>query len=139
MSTAVDGGRLRHVAPLFYVRDVVAATEYYVRALGFTQPPYWGDPPEFAMPARDGVTFMLKRARNGDPIRSNNPDTGAHGGPWDAYVWVDDARTLHSEMAAAGADVAYGPSLQREYGNWEFAVRDRDGYLIAFGSDAGTG
>ena len=27
----------------------------------------------------------------------------------------------------------------QEYGNWEFAVRDRDGYLIAFGSDAGAG
>ncbi len=31
------------------------------------------------------------------------------------------------------------PQLQEEYGNWEFAVRDRDGYLIAFGSDAGAG
>lgn len=134
----MDRVRLRHVAPLFYVRDVVAATEYYVRALGFTQPPYWGDPPAFAMPARDGVTIMLKRARNGDPIRSNNPDPGARDGSWDAYVWVDDARALHVEMAAAGAAVEYGPSLQREYGNWEFAVRDRDGYLIAFGSDAGT-
>ena len=28
--------------------------------------------------------------------------------------------------------------MQESYGNWEFAVRDRDGYLIAFGSDAGT-
>ena len=37
-----------------------------------------------------------------------------------------------------GADVAYGPALQEAYGNWEFAVRDRDGYLVAFGSDAGT-
>ena len=131
-------GRLRHVAPLFFVRDVVAATEYYVRALGFSQPPYWGDPPAFAMPTRDGVVFMLKRAERGDPIRSNNPGGHVRHGPWDAYVWVDDARALHAEMAAAGADVAYGPQLQDEYGNWEFAVRDRDGYLIAFGSDAGT-
>ena len=135
----MQASRLRHVAPLFFVRDVVAATEYYVRALGFTQPPYWGDPPAFAMPERDGVVFMLKRAEPGDPMRSNNPEPGAHHGPWDAYVWVDDARALHAEMAAAGAEVAYGPVLQSEYGNWEFAVRDRDGYLIAFGSDAGAG
>ena len=130
-------GRLRHVAPLFVVRDVVASTEYYVRALGFTQPPYWGDPPAFAMPSRDGVVFMLKRAEHGEPIRSNNPAAHVRHGPWDAYVWVDDARALHAEVAAAGAEVAYGPQLQDEYGNWEFAVRDRDGYLIAFGSDAG--
>ena len=61
----MDRVRLRHVAPLFYVRDVVAATEYYVRALGFAQPPYWGDPPAFAMPERDGVVIMripVKRA-----------------------------------------------------------------------------
>ena len=135
----MDRVRLRHVAPLFYVRDVVAATEYYVRALGFAQPPYWGDPPAFAMPERDGVVIMLKQAQRGDPICSNNPERAACGGPWDAYVWVDDARALHAEMVAAGAEVAYGPSLQQEYGNWEFAVRDRDGYLIAFGSDAGTG
>ena len=135
----MQAGRLRHVAPLFFVRDVVAASEYYVRALGFTQPPYWGDPPAFAMPERDGVVIMLKRAERGDPIRSNNPESGAHGGPWDAYVWVDDARTLHAEVQAAGAQVAYGPLLQSEYGNWEFAVRDRDGYLLAFGSDAGAG
>ena len=128
------------MAPLFFVRDVVAASEYYVRALGFTQPPYWGDPPAFAMPERDGVVIMLKRAERGDPIRSNNPESGAHGGPWDAYVWVDDARTLHAEMSRPPArEVAYGPLLQEEYGNWEFAVRDRDGYLIAFGSDAGAG
>ena len=135
----MDRVRLRHVAPLFYVRDVVAATEYYVRALGFAQPPYWGDPPAFAMPERDGVVIMLKQAQSGDPICSNNPERAACGGPWDAYVWVEDARALHAEMAAVGAQVAYGPSLQQEYGNWEFAVRDRDGYLIAFGSDAGTG
>ena len=135
----MDRVRLRHVAPLFYVRDVVAATEYYVRALGFAQPPYWGDPPAFAMPERDGVVIMLKQAQRGDPICSNNPERAACGGPWDAYVWVDDARALHAEMVAAGAEVAYGPVLQSEYGNWEFAVRDRDGYLIAFGSDAGTG
>ncbi len=135
----MDRVRLRHVAPLFYVRDMVAATEYYVRALGFAPPPYWGDPPAFAMPERDGVVIMLKQAQSGDPICSNNPDGAACGGPWDAYVWVDDARALHAEMVAAGAEVAYGPALQSEYGNWEFAVRDRDGYLIAFGSDAGTG
>ena len=107
----MQAGRLRHVAPLFFVRDVVAASEYYVRALGFTQPPYWGDPPAFAMPERDGVVFMLKRAERGDPIRSNNPEPAASGGPWDAYVWVDDARTLHAEMATAGAEVAYGPPV----------------------------
>ena len=131
-------GRLRHVAPLFFVRDVAAATEYYVSALGFAQPHYWGDPPDFAMPSRDGVVIMLKRAEPGEEIRSNNPGQHPGHGPWDAYVWVDDARALHAEMAAAGAEVAFAPRLQEEYGNWEFAVRDRDGYLIAFGSDAGT-
>ena len=96
-------GRLHHVAPLFYVRDVVSRHRVLrarprVRATAVSGAIRRSSP----CPRRDGVTIMLKRARSDDPIRSNNPDPGAHGGPWDAYVWVDDARVLHAEMAAAG-------------------------------------
>ena len=63
----------------------------------------------------------------------NRPD----GGPWDPYFWVHDARKLFDQVKAAGAKIAYGPILQAFYGNWEFAVRDIDGHLFAFGSDAG--
>ena len=126
---------LQTVAPLFFVRDVVAATEYYVRELGFTQPPYWGEPPCFAMPSRDGLTVMLKNAEDGDVIRSNNAEASPCGGPWDAYFWVDDARRLFDQVRITEANIAYDLRLQQEYNNWEFGVRDTDGYLLAFESD----
>ena len=128
---------LKNVAPFFFVRDVVAATEYYVKRLGFTQPEYWGDPPCFAMPHRDGFIIMLKQADDQTMIRSNNAEENPCGGPWDAYFWVDDAQPLFEKMKSMGANIAYDLRLQKEYDNWEFAVRDLDDNLLAFGSGAG--
>ena len=128
---------LQKVAPFFFVRDVVTATEYYVNMLGFTQPEYWGDPACFAMPHRDALIVMLSQTDDHSTIRSNNGEEHPDGGPWDAYFWVSDARVLFDRVKVAGARVVYGPVLQELYRNWEFGVRDIDGYLLAFGSDAG--
>lgn len=128
----------RQIAPLFFVKDTVATVDYFVNALGFDRPPLWGDPPCFAMPSREGLTVMIKTAEKPDQIRSNNPDPTAHCGPWDAYIWVDDARAFYETCKQNGANIAYEPTLMTEYNNWEFAVRDLDNHLIAFGSHAGA-
>ena len=57
---------LQKVAPYFFVREVVEATEYYVNALGFTHPEYWGQPPCFTMPHRDGLIIMLSQTSDHD-------------------------------------------------------------------------
>ena len=128
------GRRLLGVAPYFLVRDVVKAAEYYRDALGFTVRRYFGDPPTFCMPQRDGVVVMLSQTADGSAIRPNAAARGDDS--WDAYVWVEDADALFAEIAARGARIAYAPCLQEEYGNREFAVFDLDGYRIAFGSTA---
>ena len=122
------------IAPYFFVRDVVKAAEYYRDALGFTYPQFWGVPPTFCMPRRDGVTVMLSQTQNTSIIRPNAKARGDES--WDAYIWVKDADALYAEVAPRGAIIAYKPALQEEYGNREFGVRDLDGYLLAFGSDA---
>ena len=122
------------IAPYFLVRDVVKAAEYYRDALGFTYPQFWGVPPAFCMPRRDGVTIMLSQTQDVSIIHRNAKARGDES--WDAYVWVKDADALYAEIKQCGAIIAYEPVLQDEYGNREFAVRDLDGYLIAFGSDA---
>lgn len=122
------------IAPYFLVRDVVKAAEYYRDALGFSYPQFWGVPPAFCMPRRDGVTIMLSQTQDASIIRSNAKARGDES--WDAYVWVKDADALYAEVKPRGAIIAYEPVLQDEYGNREFAVRDLDGYLIAFGSEA---
>lgn len=46
---------------------------------------------------------------------------------------MQDVKALHQEMAANGADVVYEPLVQEAYQMVEFAVRDRDGYVLGFG------
>jgi uncharacterized glyoxalase superfamily protein PhnB len=126
--------RLLGIAPYFLVRDVEAAAAYYRDVLGFTVRRFFGEPPSFCMPQRDGVVVMLSQAKDASIIRPNATARGDVS--WDAYVWVEDADALFAEVSGRGARIAYPVCLQEEYGNREFAVTDLDGYRIAFGSDA---
>src|SRR5258708_24819572 len=126
--------QLLGIAPYFLVRDVVKAAEYYRDALGFSYPRFWGEPPKFCMPHRDGLIIMLSQAQDALIIRPNAK--ARRDESWDAYVWVKDADALYAEVKPHGAIIAYAPWLREEYGNREFGVRDLDGYLLAFGSDA---
>jgi uncharacterized glyoxalase superfamily protein PhnB len=126
--------QLLGIAPYFLVRDVVKAAEYYRDALGFSYPRFWGEPPCFCMPHRDGLIIMLSQAQDASIIRPNAK--ARRDESWDAYVWVKDADALYAEVKLRGAIIAYDPALQEEYGNREFGVRDLDGYMLAFGSDA---
>jgi uncharacterized glyoxalase superfamily protein PhnB len=117
-------------APYFMVRNLQASLEFYHRALGFDMPDTWGDPPTFAMPSREGFTFMIKQAEPQVTITTSRDQ----GGFWDAYVWVNDADSLFVEFKENGATFDYEPCIQDEYDMKEFAVRDPDGHVIAFGS-----
>lgn len=110
----------------FLVRDVVAAGRYYEDRLGFRIPEYWGDPPRFAMPHRDGIIVMLHQVDRLEP-RPNGGDN-----VWDAYFWCSGISQLHKEFCAAGADIVHGPTDRNEYAMRELAVRDLDGYMLVF-------
>jgi catechol 2,3-dioxygenase-like lactoylglutathione lyase family enzyme len=118
-------------APYFVVQDLGKSLDFYCDTLGFERPRLWGDPPEFAMPNRDGFIFMLKQAQSEAAVAPNRN----HGGYWDAYVWVVDTDALFAEFKAEGARFDYELCIQEEYGNKEFAVLDPDGYSIAFGQN----
>jgi uncharacterized glyoxalase superfamily protein PhnB len=114
-------------APYFPVPDVEQAVVHYERAFGFARDYVAGTPPEFAMVSRDGLCIMLRKV-SGD-ISPNE----RQGGTWDAFFWVRDVRALHEELQGRGAVIVYGPMVQQAYGMEEFAVRDRDGYVLGFG------
>ena len=126
--------QLLGIAPYFLVRNVVKSAEYYRDALGFSYPRFWGVPAAFCMPHRDGLIIMLSQTMDASIIRPNAKARLDES--WDAYVWVKDADALYAEVKPRGAIIAYEPALQEEYGNREFGVRDLDGYLLAFGSEA---
>lgn len=124
-----ESSQLLRCAPYFPVADVGQAVAHYERLLGF-QPEYVaGTPPEFAIVSRDGLPIMFRRVAEPERISPNE----RQGGTWDAFFWIRDARALHAELLAKGADVVYGPVLQEVYQMLEFAVRDPEGYVLGFG------
>ena len=121
--------RLLRSAPYFPVADVAASAAYYEEVLGFAREYVAGSPPQFAICSRDGLAIMLRRVAAPERIVPSEKQ----GGTWDAFFWVDDARALHAELTAKGAEVVYGPLVQDAYNMLEFAVRDRDGHVLGFG------
>jgi len=128
MSTPQSPRLLRH-APYFPVADVEQSAAQYEQVFGFRRDYAAGSPPEFAILSRDGLSVMLRRVAEPTQISPNE----RQGGTWDAFFWVSDARALHDELRARGADIVYGPLLQQAYNMEEFAVRDREGYVLGFG------
>jgi catechol 2,3-dioxygenase-like lactoylglutathione lyase family enzyme len=116
-------------APFFLVTDLYKSVAYYCNCLGFNRPQLWGNPPDFAMPSRDGTIFMLKQAKKPEEVSPNaQKDTY-----WDAYIWIKDADALFAEYQKNGAAFDYDICIQHEYDMKEFAIKDPDGYVIAFG------
>jgi catechol 2,3-dioxygenase-like lactoylglutathione lyase family enzyme len=114
-------------ASYFPVPDVEQAVAHYERMFGFAREYVAGTPPDFAIVSRDGLCIMLRRVS--ERISPNEQQ----GGTWDAFFWVRDVRALHDELKGRGAVIVYGPMVQKAYNMEEFAVRDRDGYVLGFG------
>ncbi len=133
MKPETNDRQFKATAPHFVVRSLKESVEYYHRALGFSMPQLWGDPPEFAMPSREGFIFMLKQAAEGVDVVTSRDQSGV----WDAYIWINDADSLFSKFKEDGAIIEYEPCIREEYDMKEFAVRDPDGHVIAFGQDYG--
>lgn len=119
--------KLLSSAPVFLVRDVVAAANHYRDAMGFGYERFWGDPPDFVILHRDGMYLMLQKAPLAAPPLPAKSDN-----PWSAYFWVDDADALFEEFVAKGARIDYGPCDQ-PYGCREFGIQDLDGHDVGFG------
>jgi catechol 2,3-dioxygenase-like lactoylglutathione lyase family enzyme len=126
--------QLLRSAPYFPVADLEQAAAHYERVLGFRRDYTGGTPPQFVIVSRDGQAIMLRLVPEPARIIPNE----RQGGTWDVFFWVRDARALHAELEARGADIVYGPTLQEAYHMEEFAVRDREGYVLGFGQPAGS-
>ena len=126
---APQANQLLRSAPYFPVADVERSAEHYERVFGFRREYVAGVPPQFAIVSRDGLAVMLRLVPEASRISPNEKQ----GGTWDVFFWVRDVRSLLAEMRANGADIVYGPVVQESYRMEEFAVRDREGYVLGFG------
>jgi catechol 2,3-dioxygenase-like lactoylglutathione lyase family enzyme len=113
------------------VADLERAAAYYEGTLGFRREYSGGSPPQFAILSRDGLAIMLRLVSEPARISPNEQQ----GGTWDAFFWVDDAQALFEELRSKAADVVYGPIVQADYHMKEFAIRDKDGYVLGFGQE----
>jgi predicted enzyme related to lactoylglutathione lyase len=121
------------IAPYLIVDDVVATANYYRDSLGFEYERMWGEPPSFCMVSRNGVVIMLSQLERTGMMRPNRV-VDPEGGAWDAYIWIDNADTLHAEFKAKGVKIARDVCDQ-PYGCRDFDVEDCNGYRLCFGQN----
>ena len=103
-------GKIIGSAPILLVADVVRAADYYRDKLGFSYERYWGEPPSFCMPRRDGHIVLLSEA--GDP-RHIVPHYKVVPNIWNVYFSVDDAEAVYRELSERGAVIGTFKTARR--------------------------
>ena len=129
--TMTAGGvSIRSAVPTFLAADVAATARWYADHLGFRltgavpeQEPY-----VYASLMRGGAELMLLSLEGYEKpdLRALRPD-----GLWDAYLRTEGVHGLYQTVE--GEPFVVMPLTQQPYGDWEFEVRDPNGYVIVFG------
>ncbi len=121
---------IRSAVPTFLVADVAGTARWYAANLAFE---IAGAVPEraphvFASLQRGSAEIMLLGLAD-----YQKPDLSARraNGLWDAYVRVDGVHALYQTVE--GKPFIQTPLTQQAYGDWEFEVRDPNGYVLVFG------
>jgi len=118
-------------APVLFARDLPKTVAYWADKVGFKTLGVWGEPPDFAIAARDTAHVMLTQAPAGHDIV---PYWRIKNQMWNAYFWVDDAKAMFEEMKQRGAHIDYELG-EKPYGVLEFGIQDLDDHDIGFGQD----
>lgn len=129
VKTEGTGIQMGSVAPTFLVTDVGGTARWYVEHLGFTIAGTFpkSAPYGYASLRRDGVEIMLLRLTGYQKL-----DLTAHRpeGLWDAYVRMRGVRSFYESLR--DQPFITMPLKQQSYGDWEFEVRDPNGYILVF-------
>jgi uncharacterized glyoxalase superfamily protein PhnB len=116
--------------PTFLVPDVAATARWYAEQLGFhtagTVPKH--EPYIYASLQRNGAEIMLLSLPGYE-----KPDLSARRpqGLWDAYIRMTGVHALYDSVR--GEPFIQMPLKHQPYGDWEFEVRDPNGYVLVFG------
>jgi catechol 2,3-dioxygenase-like lactoylglutathione lyase family enzyme len=120
--------QFRTVAACFPVADIAATIAWYKEKLGFNGDPFPAHPPYvFAIVFRDDIEIMLQWIEG-----YQKPDLYKRrdGGVWDAYITVEGIKDLYESVREQVTIVQ--PLRKQFYGNWEFEVKDLNGYVLVF-------
>ena len=122
------------IAPYFIVDDVVSTANFYLDKLGFSYERFWGEPASFCMVKRGGIVIMLSQLEESGHMLPNALAEPGRGGPWDAYIWIENADSLLAEFKSKGVPIAR-EICDQMYGCRDFEVLDTNGYRLCFGQD----
>lgn len=120
--------KLNSVAPSFPVADVDATIRWYETHLGFTSDPFPETPPYvFASVCRDEAEIMFQRIEGYE-----KPDLSPlrEAGVWDAYIRMEGVKEFY-ELVKDKVEIKM-PLRKQGYGDWEFEIRDPNGYILVF-------
>jgi uncharacterized glyoxalase superfamily protein PhnB len=121
---------MRNIHPVLKYDDAHAAIDFLERAFGFER-----------LDVHEGDDGRVAHAelRSGDAVVALS-STGAGDRVYEqcahrtvVYAVTDDVDSLHDRAKAAGADIVMAPTDQ-DYGSRDFAARDPEGNVWAFGT-----
>jgi len=122
--------QIRSSVPTFWVPDVARTARWYLEHLEFRtagtfpkQEPY-----AYASLQRDSAEIMLLSLPGYE-----KPDLSARRpeGLWDAYFRMSGVSAFYD--AVQDEPFVQMPLKHQPYGDWEFEVRDLNGYVLVFG------
>jgi uncharacterized glyoxalase superfamily protein PhnB len=121
--------RIRSAVPTFLVPDVGGTARWYAEHLGFRTAGTFPDqePYGYASLQRDEAEIMLLRLAG-----YQKPDLTSHRpeGVWDAYFRMQGVRAFYDSVRHQS--FIRMPLKRQAYGDWEFEVRDPNGYVLVF-------
>ena len=119
---------LESTTPCFAVADIATTMRWYEEQLGFTPDPFPANEPYvFAILRRDDIEIMLQRLKD-----YQKPDIYKlrSGGVWDAYIRMRGVKQLYGDIKEKVEILQ--PLRKQPYGQWEFEVKDPNGYVLVF-------
>jgi catechol 2,3-dioxygenase-like lactoylglutathione lyase family enzyme len=121
------------IAPLFIVKNVLAALAFYRDHLGFDIT-FQGPEPDdifFGIVQRGGAMIMFKDV-GVNPVPNCTRDVKKGLARWDAYLHVPDPDALATEFSSRNVKF-FVPLNNTEDGLRGFELKDADGYVLFFG------
>lgn len=122
--------QIKAAVPTFLVPDVAATARWYAEHLGFRTAGTFPNQEPFAYASlqRDGAEIMLLSLPGYEKpdLSSRRPE-----GLWDAYLRMNGVHALYDTVRSEA--FVQMPLKHQPYGDWEFEVRDPDGYVLVFG------
>ena len=124
---------IKSSVPTFWVPDVALTAGWYQEHLGFRTAGTFParEPYVYASLQRNGAEIMLLSLPGYE-----KPDLSARRpeGLWDAYFRTSGVAALYETVR--GEPFVQMALKHQPYGDWEFEVRDLNGYVIVFGGSA---